>query len=135
MAVKASLSRESIMKKILLIDDDRLFLELLTNYVRERYPDLEILTCNEPLQGLAQIDKDLDLLLLDLEMPKMDGGKLLSYAIEKGLDRRRIIILSGRDADYLHERFTMGECLAVLNKDEARQKVVLDMIFDALQKK
>jgi CheY-like chemotaxis protein len=135
MVVKASLSRESIMKKILLIDDDRLFLDLLTNYVRERYPDLEIITCNEPLQGLAQIDKDLDLLLLDLEMPKMDGGKLLSYAIGKGLDRRRIIILSGRDADYLHERFAMGECLAVLNKNEARQKVVLDMIFDALQKK
>ncbi|MFC1779927.1 response regulator [Thermodesulfobacteriota bacterium] len=123
------------MKKILIIDDDRLFLDLLTSYVRERYPNLEIITCNEPHQGLAQIDKDLDLLLLDLEMPKMDGGKLLSYAIEKGLDSRRIIILSGRDADYLHERFAMGECLAVLNKNEARQKAVLDMIFGALQKK
>jgi hypothetical protein len=29
----------------------------------------------------------------------------------------------------------MGQCLAVLNKNEARQKVVLEMIFDALQKK
>ena len=123
------------MKKILIIDDDRLFLDLLTNYVRERYPNLEIITCDDPLQGLAQIDKDIDLLLLDLEMPKIDGGKLLSFAIEKGLDRKRIIILSGRNADYLHERFAMGECLAVLNKNEARQKVVLDMIFNALQKK
>jgi CheY-like chemotaxis protein len=135
MDVKAPLPRESIMKKILLIDDDRLFLEVLTNYVRERYPNLELITCDEPLQGLAQIDKDIDLLLLDLEMPKIDGGKLLSYAIEKGLDRSRIIILSGRDADYLHDRFAMGECLAVLNKNEAKQKAVLDMIFDALQKK
>ena len=52
------------MKKILIIDDDRLFLDLLTNYVRERYPDLEIISCDEPLQGLAQIDKDLFTLII-----------------------------------------------------------------------
>lgn len=123
------------MKKILLIDDDRLFLEFLTDYVSERYPNLEILTSDNPLQGLAQINADLDLLLLDLEMPNLDGSKLLSYAIEKGLDKKRIIILSGRDAEYLHKCFPMGICLAVLNKNEARQKIVLDMVFDALQKK
>ena len=123
------------MKKILLIDDDQLFLDFLTRYVRERYPDLEILAYDNPLLGLAQINAELDLLLLDLEMPDLDGSKLLAYAIEKGMDKGRIIILSGRDADYLHERFPMGQCLAVLNKNEARQKVVLDMVFDALQKK
>lgn len=123
------------MKKILLIDDDRLFLEFLTDFVQKRFPNLEIITCDNPLRGLALIDEGLDLLLLDLEMPEMDGSKLLSYAIEKGIDCKRIIMLSGRDAEYLHKRFAMGECLAVLNKNEARQKVVLDMIFDALEKK
>ncbi len=123
------------MKKILVIDDDRLFLEFLTSYVSERYPNLEILTFDNSLRGLAQISTDLDLLLLDLEMPNLDGSKLLAYAIEKGVDKRRIIILSGRDADYLHECFPMGQCLAVLNKTEVRQKAVLDMVFDSLQKK
>jgi len=123
------------MKKILLIDDDRLFLDLLTEYIRERFPGLEIITCDNALQGLAQITADLDLLLLDLEMPELDGSKLLSYAIDKGVDKSRIIILSGHDADYLHERFPMGRCLAVLNKHEARQKAVLNMVFDALQRK
>ncbi|NIP49780.1 MAG: response regulator transcription factor [Gammaproteobacteria bacterium] len=123
------------MKKILLIDDDRLFLKLLTDYVTERYPGLEIMAYDNALQGLAQINADLDLLLLDLEMPEMDGSKLLAYAKQKGLDKSRIIILSGRDADYLHKCFPMGECLAVLNKHEARQKAVLDMIFNALQHK
>jgi len=123
------------MKKILLIDDDQFFLDFLNNYVRERYPDLTVLTCNNALQGLAQIDADLDLLLLDLEMPDFDGRKLLDYATQKGVDCRRIIILSGRDADYLHECFPMGKCLAVLNKHEMRQQAVLDMIFAALQKK
>jgi DNA-binding response OmpR family regulator len=123
------------MKKILLIDDDRLFLKLLTDYVAERYPDLKIMAYDNALQGLAQINADLDLLLLDLEMPEMDGSKLLAYAKQKGLDKSRIIILSGRDADYLHKCFPMGECLAVLNKHEARQKAVLDMIFNSLQHK
>ena len=123
------------MKQVLLIDDDRLFLAFLTHYVRERFPNLEIITCDSALSGLAKISADLDLLLLDLEMPDLDGSKLLSYAIEKGVDKRRIIILSARDADHLHERFPMGRCLAVLNKNEARKRVVLDMVFDALQKK
>ncbi|MDH3997580.1 MAG: response regulator [Desulfuromonadales bacterium] len=123
------------MKKILIIDDDRLFLDTLSGYVRAHYPSLEVQTCDNPITGLASINADLDLLLLDLEMPEIDGAKLLSYATEKGLDKSHIIILSGRDADYLHQCFSMGQCLAVLNKHEVRQKAVLDMIFGALQDK
>lgn len=123
------------MKKILLIDDDQLFLNALTDYIAERYPNLEILAFDNAMQGLAHITTDLDLLLLDLEMPDLDGGKLLAYATQKGLDCRRIIILSARDADYLHKCFPMGHCLAVLNKHEVRQKAVLDMIFESLHKK
>jgi len=123
------------MKKILIIDDDRLFLKFITEYVTANYPALELTTCESSLLGLPLICADLDLLLLDLEIPDMDGRKLLEYAKAKGVDKSSIIILSGRDAAYLHKLFPMGECLAVLNKHEARQKVVLDMIFSALQQK
>ncbi|AMV71244.1 response regulator [Desulfuromonas carbonis] len=123
------------MHKVLIIDDDRIFLQFLRDYVAGRCPDLVIETCPDPLRGLAAITPDLDLLLVDLEMPGIDGSKILAYATEKGLDKRRIIILSARDADYLHQRFPMGSCLAVLNKHEARQKEVLDMVFSALQLK
>jgi len=123
------------MRKILIIDDDKAFLGFLENYVRERCPDLIVQTCLDPLQGLAAINAELDLLLVDLEMPGLDGTKILAYATDKGLNKNRIIILSGRDADYLHQRFPMGSCLAVLNKYEAKQKAVLDMVFDSLQQK
>lgn len=123
------------MKKILLIDDDAAFLKLLEQYVKERYPRLRVLTCNDPVKCLVSITDDLDLLLIDLEMPGLDGSKVLSYAVAKGVNKNRIIILSGRDAEYLHERFPMGSCLAVLNKYEGRQQSVLDMIFSALQQK
>jgi len=123
------------MKKIMIIDNDQLFLNSLAEYINQHYPRLEILAFDNALQGLAHITPDLDLLLLDMEMPELDVGKLLAYATGKGLDCRRIIILSSRDADYLHKCFPMGQCLAVLNKHEARQQAVLDMIFEALHKK
>ena len=123
------------MGKVLLIDDDAAFLRLIEDYVAKNYPGLEILTCNDPIKCLVSVTSDLDLLLVDLEMPGLDGSKVLSYAISRGLSKNRIVILSGRDADYLHERFPMGSCLAVLNKYEGKQKDVLDMIFRSLEKK
>lgn len=123
------------MGRILIIDDDAAFLNLLEQYVHEQFPNLEVVTCNDPLRCLTIISTDLDLLLVDLEMPGIDGSKVLSYATSKGINKNRIVILSGRDADYLHEKFPMGSCLAVLNKHEARQKEVLAMVFNSLQKK
>lgn len=124
------------MGKILLIDDDEAFARIFCTYIRENYPLLNVDTCANPMAALALLKKNtVDLLLIDLEMPMLDGGKVMNYATSVGIDKNRIVILSGRDADYLHTRFPMGTCLAVLNKYEAKQKVVLDMIFSSLQKK
>lgn len=123
------------MGKILIIDDDESFLILLSTYIEEYYPSLSVQTCTNPLQGLKSMRNDLDLMIIDLEMPHLDGSKLLKYAAEKGISKNRIILLSSHDADYLHDHFPMGTCLAVLNKFEAGQKAVLDMIFSSLEKK
>lgn len=123
------------MGKILIIDDDQVFLEYLQEYIREYFPLLQVKTCTNPLLALRAIRKDLDLLIVDLEMPQMDGCKVISYAIDAGVEKSRIILLSSHDADYLHDHFPMGTCLAVMNKYEAGQKAVLDMIFSSLQKK
>ncbi|MDA8099113.1 MAG: response regulator [Nitrospiraceae bacterium] len=123
------------MGNILLIDDDPAFLKLLRDYVTERFPGLMVSTCSDPLKCLGRITAELDLLLVDLEMPGLDGSKILAYAVSKGLSKARIAILSGHDAEYLHQRFPMGSCLAVLNKHEAKQKEALDMIFASLKKK
>jgi CheY-like chemotaxis protein len=124
------------MGRILLIDDDRGFTEFLSGYIHDTYPLLQVEICNNPLTALQRIKAgSYDLLLIDLEMPSMDGLKLLVFATQTGMDKNRIVILSGRDANVLHEICPMGTCLAVLNKFEARQKAVLDMIFRSLHKK
>lgn len=124
------------MGKILIIDDDVAFLGILSSYIRDSYPLLEVETCTDSVAALRTLSSGtISLLLVDLEMPGMDGLKLFQYAVQCGIDKNRIVILSGRDADYLHEQFPMGSCLAVLNKYEAKQKAVLDMIFSSLSKK
>jgi CheY-like chemotaxis protein len=124
------------MGKILIIDDDETFLNILDGYIHEFFPILKVETCMDPVKALAAIRMDdLDLIVVDLEMPKLDGMKILRYATGYGVNKNKIVILSGREADYLHEKFPMGTCLAVLNKYEARQKSVLDMIFSSLQSK
>jgi CheY-like chemotaxis protein len=124
-----------MMGKILIIDDDKSFLNLLKEYIEFYYPRLQVQTCASPLKALREINQDLDLLIVDLEMPRMDGNKIIAYACDAGLSRNRIILISSHDANYLHEHFPMGTCLAVMNKFEAAQKAVLDMIFNSLQSK
>jgi DNA-binding response OmpR family regulator len=124
------------MRKILLIDDDPAFTKFLGDYIRENYPLLLVEIRNNPMTALHSIKLGgYDLILIDLEMPAMDGMKLLKFAVDTGMDKNRIVILSGRDADFLHNLCPMGTCLAVLNKFEVRQKAVLDMIFNSLNKK
>ena len=123
------------MGKLLIIDDDPAFLKLLQQYVNEHFPELDLKACSDPVLCLPSITRDLDLLLVDLEMPGLDGSKVLAYATSAGVDKNRVVILSARDAEYLHKRFPMGSCLAVLNKYEVRQQEVLDMIFNSLRRK
>jgi CheY-like chemotaxis protein len=121
------------MESILIIDDDPAFLDLMRAYLNERHPGLAVQTCVDPISCLGRITADLRLLLIDLEMPGLDGSKVLAYAKAKGVSKDRIIILSARSAEYLHNRFPMGSCLAVMNKYEIRQKEALDMIFSQLE--
>ncbi|MDD2308924.1 MAG: response regulator [Desulfuromonadaceae bacterium] len=124
------------MGRILLIDDDSAFTNFLADYIAGNFPLLRVEICNNPMTALHAIKAgSYDLMLIDLEMPAMDGLKLLKFAVSVGMDKNRIVILSGRDADFLHKICPMGTCLAVLNKFEARQKSVLDMVFNSLNRK
>ena len=121
---------------ILLIDDDPVFTRLLESYIAENFPRLQVTACNNPLNALACLKQQpYDLILIDFEMPNIDGRKLLSFAVQAGIDKNRIVILSSREPDYLREHCPMGSCLAVLNKHEVRQKAVLDMLFTSVSQK
>ena len=123
-------------KRVVIVDDSSAFCELWTNILEERYGDLvEVETYRHPYDALPHIAETIDLLLVDLEMPGMDGQKFVTYAREKGLSPRRIIVTSSHDASELHERFKMGEAIAVINKTEPKQQEAFLMILDSLLRK
>ncbi len=124
------------MCQVLLIDDEVAFTEYLRGYVTRQYPGISMATCNNPLEALRLLQQtSYALILIDVEMPVMDGKKLLQFSLQAGIEPARIIMLSGHSADYLHTICPAGSCLAVLNKFEMRQREVLDMIFASLSAK
>jgi CheY-like chemotaxis protein len=123
-------------KLIVVVDDNQTFCEKMTQFFQNRYGEkVNVQTYTDPLKGLAALTPQIDLLIVDLEMPTIDGRKFLSFAIQKGIDRRRIIIASFQNAELLHQKFQLSECLAVMDKNEPEQQMVFAMIADSIVNK
>ena len=65
-------------------------------------------------------------------MPVLDGRSVARFAKERGVSEKKIVIVSGHDADELHVLFPQGACLAVINKTEAQQQSAFLMILDSI---
>jgi CheY-like chemotaxis protein len=127
---------ERRIKRIVIVDDSPAYCDLWSNFMLERYSDrVDVETYSHPYDALAKIDASIDLLIVDLEMPGMDGKKFVEYARQKGLSPRRIVVTSSRSADELHQRFRIGETIAVLNKTEAKQQEAFLMILDSIMRR
>jgi CheY-like chemotaxis protein len=123
-------------KRVVIVDDSVAFCELWSRLLTERYGEVAAVeTYRHPYDALPKIDESIDLLLVDLEMPGMDGQKFVNYARQQGVSAKRIIVTSSHPADELHERFKIGETIAVINKTEAEQQKAFLMILDSIMNK
>ncbi|MBN1326630.1 MAG: response regulator [Candidatus Cloacimonetes bacterium] len=87
---------------ILIVDDEPEVTEYLQMELREKQPELTVITKNSGYEALNQIMKgNIDLLLTDIAMPDMDGYELLSRARE--LDENLpVIMMTGFGYDPNH---------------------------------
>jgi len=120
-------------KRVVIVDDSVWYGDLWSNFILERYADIvQVETYRHPYDALPKIDDTIDLLIVDLEMPGMDGKKFVEYARQKNVSPRRIIVTSSHSADELHERFRIGETIAVINKTDPKQQEAFLMILDSI---
>ena len=124
------------MKRIVVVDDSPAFCDLWSNFIGERYADIaKVEAYSHPYDALPKIDNTIDLLIVDLEMPGMDGKKFAEYARQKGVPAQRIVVTSSHSAEELHQRFRIGETIAVINKTDPKQQEAFLMILDSVVKR
>jgi two-component system response regulator CpxR len=123
------------MAKILLVDDDIELTALLKDILSlEGY---HVVEANNGIEGLEAITDDLDLILLDIMMPKMNGMDMLRKLREtneipvlmltaKGEEIDRVIGLELGADDYLPKPFSDRELLAriraILRRTQSKTK-------------
>nr|VVV02929.1 Transcriptional regulatory protein CpxR [Aliivibrio wodanis] len=123
------------MAKILLVDDDVELTSLLKDILSlEGY---NVVEASNGLEGLAAVTDDLDLILLDIMMPKMNGMDMLRKLREtneipvlmltaKGEEIDRVIGLELGADDYLPKPFSDRELLAriraILRRTQTKAK-------------
>jgi len=123
-------------KRVVVVDDSVAYCDLWSNFILERYADLvDLESYSHPYDALPKIDDTIDLLIVDLEMPGMDGKKFVDYARQKNVPARRIVVTSSHSADELHERFRIGETIAVINKTDPKQQEAFLMILDSIMRR
>ena len=89
------------MRRILVVDDDKMNLRR-TRLILEKYYD--ILTAESGQEALDMIyDEEIDLILLDIEMPGMSGIETFQRMKERGLDIPVIYLTaSGHEDDVMN---------------------------------
>lgn len=126
-------SHPSPPKRVVLVDDSTAYAASWRGIFADRYGDrVAFEAYQDPVSALARLGPDVDLLLIDLEMPVLDGRSVARFARERGVSEKRIVIVSAHDSDELHRLFPQGACLAVINKSEAQQQSAFLMILDSI---
>ena len=81
-------------KRVMLIDDSVLYAESWRAVLLSRYGEkIAFEAYQDPLKAIPHLAPDVDLLLLDLEMPVLDGRKIAALAQERGIPPRRIVVV------------------------------------------
>jgi CheY-like chemotaxis protein len=123
-------------RRVMVVDDSPLQCAYWKRLLKNRYGvRCTVETYTDPREAVEQLEADIHLMLLDWEMPDMDGRAVLEEARSAGVNLKRIIVTSSHPADRLHEVFDDTGCLAVIEKAEPEQQSAFMMILDSIMRR
>ncbi len=111
-------------RDILLVDDDEIFILTASVVLKKAYPGSNILIAKNGEEALKLLDKQSpDLILLDLNMPIMDGWDFLSAAANKPLPPI-FIVSSSVDPKEKEKASAMKQVKGFIEKPLDAKKIV-----------
>jgi CheY-like chemotaxis protein len=111
-------------KRVLVVDDDDIARELLSSILRDA--GFEVFELPSPI-GATQtlLNQEIDLLVLDVFMPSMDGDKLTKLLrSNRRLSKLFIVLVSGTGLEELSAMGRRVQANAVVPKADARRRLV-----------
>jgi CheY-like chemotaxis protein len=124
------------MKKILVIDDDQIFRDLIANGVDKT--QYEVTTAADGIEGMEVLEKATpDLILLDVMMPRMNGVEFLEKMKEKG-DKQVPVIITSNDSslDTISRGAELGVRGYIVKSSESMKTIMasIERVFDEASK-
>ncbi|MDA8426683.1 MAG: response regulator transcription factor [Treponema sp.] len=111
--------------RLLLADDQRLFVESLKKVIESDAPDIEIVgIANDGREAVAMAEKlRPDLILMDIKMPKMDGVEAVREILRKTPELLIVMLTTYSDDAYVYDALRLG-ARGYLLKDISPERLI-----------
>jgi len=118
-------------QKILILDDDPVFLELYKEWLAQLPSKPEIHTSTSGARALALLEADpFRVLICDLKMPKMDGLQVLSIVRRRFPELRTVVMTGVQDEEFRSRAYALGVDLFWLKPDTQQN---MQMFLECLE--
>ena len=116
--------------RVLLIDDNYKFVDnIKEGFKNNKYIDISYIAYNgqEGINKINDHNNDIDIIILDLVMPKKDGISVLRYLYEKGSNKKVIVLSSYNEQTTIRKVAELGASYFLIKpfeKEEIEKKIM-----------
>jgi CheY-like chemotaxis protein len=124
------LGEKSSNKSILIIDDDADVRDLLSRMISDSGWSYE--TAKDGKEGLEKVKNKPSLIVLDLEMPRMDGFEFLEVYMKEYPEEERapILVYSGKDLTDVQRELLNENVAGMVRKDDVSMDELASIVQD-----